>query len=67
MQRRKVKHLLSLSDRLSQGAARWRQEAEKLPPGSPERHELERKARQADTAAHVGDWLKSPGLQSPKP
>jgi hypothetical protein len=26
-----------------------------------------RKARQAETAAHINDWLTSPGLQPPKP
>jgi hypothetical protein len=30
------------------------------------RHDLERKARQAETAAHIDEWLKSPGLQPPK-
>jgi len=67
MQRRRFEHTLSLADRLSKEAARWRAEAEKLPIGSPRRLELERKPRRADTAAHIDDWLKSPGLQSPKP
>ena len=54
-----------LPDRLTQEAERLRAEAEKLPPGI-ERHELERKARQAETAAHMDEWLKSPGLHPPK-
>jgi hypothetical protein len=66
MQRRKFKNVLSFPDRLSQEADRWRSEAEKLPPGSTERAALERKARQAETAAHMDDWLRSPGLQPPK-
>jgi hypothetical protein len=60
MQRRRFKHILSLPDRLAQEAERWRAEAEKLPPGA-ERHELEQKARQAETAAHMDEWLRSPG------
>jgi hypothetical protein len=65
MQRRRFKHIRSFPDRLTQEAERWRAEAEKLPPGI-ERHELERKARQAETAAHMDEWLRSPGLQAPK-
>jgi len=38
-----------------------RAEAEKLPPGT-ERHDLERKTRQAETGAHIDEWLDSPGL-----
>jgi hypothetical protein len=34
----------------------------KLKPG-PELDALRRKIRQLDTAAHLGDWLSSPGLQ----
>jgi hypothetical protein len=65
MQRRRFKNVLSFPDRPTQEAERLRAEAEKLPPGT-ERHDLERKARQAETAAHIDDWLTSPGLQSPK-
>jgi uncharacterized membrane protein len=65
MQRRRFKHVLSFPDRLSQEAERLRSEAEKLPHGA-EREALERKARQADTASHIDEWLRSPGLQSPK-
>lgn len=65
MQRRRFKHIRSFPDRLTQEAERWRAEAEKLPPGI-ERHELERKAQQAETAAHMDAWLRSPGPQAPK-
>ena len=41
-----------------------RDQAAKLPPG-PEREALIKKARQADTAAHLDDWANSPGLQPP--
>jgi hypothetical protein len=65
MQRRHFTNVLSFPDRLAQEAERLRAEAEKLPP-STERHDLERKARQAETAAHIDEWLRSSGLQPPK-
>ena len=64
-QRRRFKQMLSQTERLDQEAARLRAEAENLPPG-PQREYLLRKARQADTATHVDEWLSSPGLQSPR-
>ena len=65
MQRRRFKDVVSFPDDLSEQAERLRAEAEKLPPGT-ERHGLERKARQAETAAHIDEWLKSPGLRTPE-
>jgi hypothetical protein len=65
MQRRRFNNVVSFPDDLTQEAERLRGEAEKLPPGT-ERHELERKARQAETAAHIDEWLKSPGLRPPE-
>jgi hypothetical protein len=65
MQRRRFTHVLSFPDDLAQEAERLRAEAEKLPQGA-ERDALERKARQADTAAHIDEWLTSRGLQSPR-
>ena len=49
-------------------AERARLEAElaKLKPG-PEMDALRKKIRQFDTAAHISEWLSSPGLQPPKP
>jgi hypothetical protein len=64
MQRRRFKHMVTFPDDLGQAAERLRAEAEKLSP--PERHALERKARQAEIAARIDEWLKSPGLQPPK-
>ena len=55
MQRRRFRHVVSFPDDLSQEAERLR--AEKLPPGT-ERHGLERMARQAETAAHIDEWLE---------
>jgi hypothetical protein len=42
---------------------RLRSEAERL-PFAAEREELESKARQATTAAHIKGWLRSPELFS---
>jgi hypothetical protein len=45
-------------------AAQLKKQAEEMTPGV-RRDELLRKARQAETAAHVDDWLSSPGLRPP--
>jgi hypothetical protein len=65
MQRRRFKNILTFPERLDQEAKRLRTEAARLPPGF-ERDELLRKARQAETALHVNDWLSSPGLRTPE-
>jgi hypothetical protein len=64
MQRRRFNNTLSFPDRLAKEAKRFRDEAETRPPG-PERDLLIRKARQADTAAHIDQWVSSPGLRPP--
>ncbi|KJC35285.1 MULTISPECIES: hypothetical protein [unclassified Bradyrhizobium] len=64
MERRRFKQIHSLEERLAQEAARLRERARKLPPGS-EREALLRKARQAETGSHMSEWLRSPGLQAP--
>lgn len=63
--RRRFKQSLSLEERLSEEAKCLRAEAKLLPPGA-EREALLRKARQAETGAHLSEWLRSPGLQAPK-
>jgi hypothetical protein len=65
MQRRRFKQILSFPDRLAHEAERLREEAKKMPHGK-EREELLRKARQADTALRINDWLSSPGLKQPE-
>jgi len=65
MQRRRFKHIRTFPDRLSDFARETRERAENLPPG-PEKDEMLRKARQADNASDVNEWLNSPGLQPPK-
>jgi hypothetical protein len=65
MERQSSKRTLPFSERCLQEAARLRAEAKNLQPG-PERNALIKKARQADTAAHIDEWLRSPGLQPPR-
>ena len=50
--------------RLASEAARLREKAGSLPVGI-ERDLLLRKARQAETASRINEWLSSPGLRSP--
>ena len=65
MKRRRFKQTQYLELRLAEEAKRLREEAKLLPPGAA-REELLRRARQAETGAHMSDWLGSPGLQPPK-
>ena len=63
--RRRFKHEITLQDRIVMWAKEVRAQAAELPPG-PERDELLKKVRQAETAMHLEDWANSPGLQPPK-
>jgi hypothetical protein len=63
--RRRLTQTESLHDRLAAFAKEARERAAALPSGIV-RDDLMRKARQADTAAHLDDWASSPGLQPPK-
>jgi len=65
MQRRRFKNTLTFPDRLKTFAEELKAKASQLRPG-PERDALLRRARQADTAAHIDEWANSPGLQPPK-
>jgi hypothetical protein len=64
-ERRRFKQTETLEQRLSDEAAKLRKEALGTPPGI-ERERLLRRARQAETASKMNDWLTSPGLQPPK-
>jgi hypothetical protein len=64
--RRRVKHKATFEERLAEEAIKFKEAAEKEPPGSTARELLLRRARQAETASHINDWLSSPGLQPPK-
>lgn len=50
------------AERCVQEAERLRTEAQQLPPG-PHQQELIKKARETYTAAHLAEWLRSPGLR----
>jgi hypothetical protein len=65
VKRRRFKQSQSLKERLSEWSMKVRAEAEQPRP-SPEKDALVKKARRADTAAHLDDWANSPGLQPPK-
>jgi hypothetical protein len=64
-ERRRFQQTISFKDRLVAFAQEARQKAKLLQAGV-ERDELLRKARRADTAAHIDDWANSPELQPPK-
>ncbi|MBS0530975.1 MAG: hypothetical protein JSS22_16515 [Proteobacteria bacterium] len=64
-ERRRVKQLTSLEDRLSAWAGKVREQADAMKPG-PAKDALLKKARQADVASHIDDWANSPGLRPPK-
>jgi hypothetical protein len=55
----------SFEERLQRVAEEAKRQALHLPPGV-ERDALLRKVRQAQTAAHLNEWVSSPGLQPPK-
>jgi hypothetical protein len=64
LKRRRFKQAKSLKDRLLEQAQNLRQQAKLLPNGSVRDATL-KKARQAEAAAHMDEWLNS-GLQTPK-
>jgi hypothetical protein len=64
MQRRHFKQTAPLELRLEEQAKRLRQEAKGTPPGV-EREKLIRRARQAETASHMSQWISSKGLEPP--
>jgi len=63
-ERRRFKQTTSFKERLLAFAQEARTKAKAVK--GLERDELLRKARRADTAAHIDDWANSPGLQPPK-
>jgi hypothetical protein len=65
MPRHRFKQDSTLKDRLLSFAKEALEQAAHLPPG-PERDTMLTKALRADTAAHIDEWINSPGLQPPK-
>ena len=66
MKRRRIKHKTTFEERLAEEARRYKEAAEEQPTGSTARELLLRRARQAETASRMNEWLKSPGLHTPK-
>lgn len=65
-QHRRPKRGTAFEELLAKEAQGFKEAAEKERPGSMARQLLLRRARQAETAAHISEWLSSPGLASPK-
>ena len=61
--RRRVKHAKSFAERLAEEAQRFRDVALRTPPGMA-RELLLKRARQADTAARINEWSRSPDLKN---
>jgi hypothetical protein len=66
VRQRQTKRRDTFEELLAEESRRFKEAAEKQPPGSTARELLLRRARQADTASHMSNWLTSPGLQQPK-
>jgi hypothetical protein len=64
LERRHFKQTTPLNDRLTAFVEEARQKATELPPG-PERDEMLKKARQADTACQLDAWANSLGPRPP--
>jgi len=64
--RKRIKHTTTFDERLAEEARRYKEAAALEAPNSMARELLLRRARKAETALHVNEWLSSPGLQSPK-
>ena len=65
LRRRRFKQTKSLKERLLEEAHNLLEEARLLPHG-PVRDAALKRAGQAEAAAHMDDWLNSPGLRPPK-
>lgn len=64
MQKRKrTKHTATFEERLVEEARRFREAAEQ--ESGTARELLLRRARQAETASRMNEWLTSPGLRRP--
>lgn len=66
MEPRRSNKKLTFRQQLAAEAMRFREAAEKEQPGTMARELLLRRARQAETASHINDWLTSPGLSRHK-
>ena len=62
LRRRSAPH--TFEDNIATEKAKLEAQLASLNPG-PQMDALRKKIRQLDTASHMSDWLKSPGLQAP--
>ncbi|MCK1337689.1 hypothetical protein IVB38_17055 [Bradyrhizobium sp. 38] len=62
--RRRVTHTQTFTNRLMEQAAKFREAAERLAPGT-ERELLMKRADQAEQAAQMSDWLTKPNSAPP--
>ncbi|MEZ2143444.1 hypothetical protein AAE026_14305 [Bradyrhizobium sp. DN5] len=62
--RRRIKHTTSFTQRLMEAAAKFREAAEQLPPGT-QRELLMKRVSQAEAAVQISDWLAAPGAAPP--
>jgi len=62
--RRSIPH--TFEENIAAEKAKLEAQVAKLKPG-PQKDALLRKIRQLDTAAHMSEWLSSPGLKPPEP
>ena len=60
----RFKQTQTLEERLAADSKWARERAHKLPPCA-ERDALIKRARRNDVAAHMSEWLRSPGLRTP--
>jgi len=58
-QRKRVRHTETFEERLSKEAVKFKEAADKLPPGSLARELLLRRVTQAETASNINKWLSS--------
>jgi hypothetical protein len=65
LNRRRFKQTQTLEQRLAVFAQDARLQADRLEPG-PEKDALLQKAREADTASHLSDWVGPQELPPPK-
>jgi hypothetical protein len=66
MQRLRIKHKTTFEEWLAEEARRFNELADQQPAGTLARELLLRRARQAETGAHIRQRITSPGLISPK-
>ena len=62
--RRRFRQTSTLVERLAEDTEQLREQAKGLQPGTALDH-IQKRIRQNETAAHMSEWLNSPGLKAP--